>query len=302
MITLVISGGDSFTFGSELSDTRGELSPSRSCWANLIANKLGAKHCNTGRGARGNSFITRHVIYKVNQALRLGYKPEEIFVQVMLTYVDRSEIAVNFDTKLPFDSPWYYLFPGAAEDESKSQWVLEQIKKAAFKFANGETDADRFANLLHGEYNLRKEQGITDFVKHYYTIISNLNDLYISLKSILLLQNFLENRNIKYMYTYVSFHVLDRLTQSFRNADKFLNSLRDNIKFDDWYKFPDSVKTVEEHYDRNNERYDEIIISENGFNDWARANKYEYGLSHPMEQAHEDAAELIYERVKEIVK
>ena len=188
MITLVISGGDSFTFGSELSDTRGELSPSRSCWANLIANKLGAKHCNTGRGARGNSFITRHVIYKVNQALRLGYKPEEIFVQVMLTYVDRSEIAVNFDTKLPFDSPWYYLFPGAAEDESKSQWVLEQIKKAAFKFANGETDADRFANLLHGEYNLRKEQGITDFVKHYYTIISNLNDLYISLKSILLFQ------------------------------------------------------------------------------------------------------------------
>jgi hypothetical protein len=59
---------------------------------------------------------------------------------------------------------------------------------------------------------------------------------------------------------------------------------------------------VEEHYDRNNERYDEIIISENGFNEWALANKYEYGVDHPTEKAHEDAAELIYERVKEIVK
>jgi len=295
MITLVISGGDSFTFGSELRDTHNELTPSKTCWANLIANKLNAKHCNTGRGARGNSFITRHVIYKVNQALRLGYKPEEIFVQVMWSFWSRSEIAVNFHTQTPFDSPWYYLYPHMAEDESKSEWVMNAIKEHSikkFRFANGDTKADRFAKSLHSEYKTRKELGLVDFAKHHYTITDNLNDIYKSLKSVLLLQNFLENRNIKYMYTYVDFTIYEAFL-NMEPKNKFVNNLRDAIKFYGWYTFPGYHKY---EWDK------ETITTPYGFTDWTKRHGYEIGVSHPLEKAHANAADLIYERVKEIIK
>jgi len=289
MITLVISGGDSFTYGSELSDTHNELTPSKCCWANLVANKLGAnKHCNTGRGARGNSFITRHVIYKVNQALRLGYNPEEIFVQVMWASWSRSEIAVNFHSKAPFDSPWYYLYPQAAEDESKSKWVMNAIKEHSMR----DTNADSFARLLHDEYKTRKELGIVDFAKHHYTITDDLNDVYKSLKSVLLLQNFLENRNIKYMYTYMDFTIYDGFLY-IEPGNKFLNNLRDAIKFYNWYRFPGYHKYA---------CGKETMSIPYGFADWAKGNGYEHGVSHPLEKAHTDAAELLYERATEIIQ
>jgi len=203
----------------------------------------------------------------------------------MLTTISRSEIAVGFNTKLPFDSPWFPLYPHVAEDESKSEWVMEKLKQ---KIAG----SAYFAKLLHKEYNLRKEQGLVDFAKHHYMIATDTNDTYISLKSILLLQNFLENRNIKHFFTYIKFQVWDGLI-NVDPHDKFLNSLRDNIKFDDWYTFPG------QHIDYWNE---ETIISPYGFDDWAQENKYEYGVGHPMEKGHKEAAELLYEKVKEILE
>ena len=83
MIKLVISGGDSFTYGCELQDQLDERHASEFSWANLVANKLNAKHINTAEGGRSNSFIVRHVINTVYEALQHDYKPEEIFVQVM---------------------------------------------------------------------------------------------------------------------------------------------------------------------------------------------------------------------------
>ena len=108
MFKLLISGGDSFTFGAELPGDA--LHPSEFSWANLVANKFNAKHINTAQSGRSNSFIVRHIIYTVNEALKHEYKHEEIFVQVMWTFVARQEVAINCDTQR-LDSPWFPIDP-----------------------------------------------------------------------------------------------------------------------------------------------------------------------------------------------
>jgi hypothetical protein len=94
------------------------------------------------------------------------------------------------------------------------------------------------------------------------------------------------------MYSYISFQVWEGLLQ-IDDTNVFVNSMRDFIKFDDWYTFPGY---------NTSEWRGITLTAPYGFNDWAEANKYEYGVGHPMEKAHEDAAELIYERVREIIK
>ena len=272
MIKLVISGGDSFTYGSELSDD-GCLGPkhaSKNCWANLVANKLNAKHINTGEGGRSNSYITRHVIHAVlHEALQHDYKSEEIFVQVMWTFVPRQEIAVNFDIDRQ-DSPWFPIDPYVCEDESKSDW----FKKVSKSIPNWQEVHDD----MHKRYLINKDLGLVDYAKSYYTVVSDLHDTYTSLQKILMLQDFLENRNVKYMFTYVNEHVMTGL----RGRDKFTSVLHCFIKFDEWFKFPGDKEFM-------------------GFDDWAKANGYPYATSHPLEQAHEDAAELLYEKVRQIL-
>ncbi|SVE35376.1 uncharacterized protein METZ01_LOCUS488230, partial [marine metagenome] len=97
---------------------------------------------------------------------------------------------------------------------------------------------------------------------------------------ILMLQELLENKNIKYMFTHVNEHVINGLIGP---SNTYINSLRSFIKFGEWYNFPGHEETT-------------------GFDQWAKWNKYEYATSHPLEKAHEDAAELLYEKVKTITQ
>ena len=264
-VKLVISGGDSFTFGSELHNDIINPSPSKLSWANLIAEKLNAKHINVAEGGRSNSFIARHVINKIYEALQ-NSKPEDIFVQVMWTFVHRQEIAVNFPTKR-MDSPWFPLDPHVCEDETESDWFKELPR-----------DTETWQGLydgMHKRFLINKSLGLIDFSVEYYKVTGILQDTYTSLKEILMLQDFLEARNVRYMFTYVDDNVINGL----KGIDKYTKGLNSFIKYDEWFNFPGVV----------------------GFNDWAKANEYEYGVYHPLEKAHEDAADIIYEeKVKHI--
>ena len=196
-IKLVISGGDSFTYGSELGDdgVLGPLQPSKLCWANLVANKLNAKHVNTGGGGRSNSYIVRHVINRMYEALQHNYKPDEIFVQVMWTFVARQEIAVSFNTKR-VDSPWFAIDPYVGEAESKSEWFKELNPKTTINWQEVRDD-------MHKRYLINKELGLVDFAKEYYKVTGELHDTHSSLKEVLMLQDFLESRNVKYMLSLI---------------------------------------------------------------------------------------------------
>lgn len=286
MIKLVISGGDSFTYGSELPDDGN--GPSKLSWANLIANKLDAKHINTADGGRSNSFIVRHVTNAVHEAIQHDYKPEDIFVQIMWTFPGRQEFAINVDTKR-MDSPWFPLDPYVCEDESKSEWFKKLPKTSNDQWKTVHDD-------MHKRYLINKDLGLVDFAKEYYKVVSDTHDCYISLKNIFFIQNLLENKNIKYLFLYVNENVLIPL----QYGDKFTKGLSSFIKWNNFFTFP-LPKPMRNQIPKpkftklNRHRYF-------GFDSWAKANKYQYATSHPLELGHKDAADLIYERVKETIK
>ena len=305
MIKLVISGGDSFTFGSELPDEHaGQGISSKLSWAHLVSEKLGAKHINTAWPGRSNSFIVRHVMHQVSKALRDKFKPEEIFVQVMWTYLGRQEILVNnllheYDRggtprqpgsgpiyERRRDSPWFHIDPHVASDESP-EW---EGWKAVWKE--------------------NKRIGFVEYVKEYYKVTGELTDHYISLKEILFLQEFLENRNVKYMFTYVHTEIKDYLqicnvtsgyTSELETPMDIVDGMRKEIKFDEWFNFSCRLDNKKHEFPR---------ISSVGFWNWASESKHtgplknkKYRLGpedHPLEEAHQDAAVLIYDKISNI--
>ena len=72
--------------------------------------------------------------------------------------------------------------------------------------------------------------------------------------------------------------------------DSVIDSLYNQIDFDNWFWFPKGSKANE-------------TCEPRGFYQWARENKYLCGPDkHPLEQAHRDAADLIQDRFHELVK
>ena len=73
-----------------------------------------------------------------------------------------------------------------------------------------------------------------------------------------------------------------------RSQNTYLNNLYDQIDWDCWYFFPAGSKANETQEPR-------------GFYQWAVENKYPIGTTHPLEEAHAAAAELIKEKFNELV-
>ncbi len=275
---LVISGGDSFTFGAELPDDfDGDFSgvPSKLSWANLVSEKLNCKHINVASSGRGNSFICRRVLYNVYRALET-IEPTDIVVQVMWTFVMRREFKLIDGTLngqiYKNDSEWLSLDPHAILDETTSDWFKE-IDPNSHNY-------DGVKHSLKRKFNTYKHAGVVDFGKHWYTIVSDEDDIYASLREILLLQEFLKNKNIKYVFTYVGYWAPQMLFE--QEANNYIDALRSMIDTDTWFHFPSTP--TQQHYV--------------GFDDWARHNNYAYATSHPLEEGHKDAAELIYNHIK----
>lgn len=273
MYELVISGGDSFTFGAELA-TDNSVNPNPNSWANLVAQRIGKQHVNVARSGRSNSYITRHVLHQLQTALEQGTPTEKIFVQVMWTFTDRHEFAIGIPTG-EYDSPWMYTTPYSHVDETESEW-----------FKSVDRDLPTWQNVynsLKSFYNKNKQLGIVDFAKQFSKLTQSMpdNDSYTSLKEILLLQNTLKCYNIPYVFTYVNQHVMNGMFKDSSNSC-YLKSLRNLIDMHHWYSFPGD--------------YQEYI----GFDDWAKNNNYAYATSHPLETAHVDAADLIYKHIQVI--
>lgn len=272
MFDLVISGGDSFTFGAEL-DGDNSVHPHTNSWANLVAKQIGKNHINVARSGRSNSYIARHVLHQVQSALDKNIPSNKIFVQVMWTFVDRHEFAIGMPTG-EFDSPWMYTTPFSHVDETESEWFMNVDKRT--------TNWSRVYNSLKSFYKKNQELGIVEFAKHYSKLTQSapLNDSYTSIKEVLMLQNLLQVNNVPCMFTYVNQHVTHGLfSDAAENA--YLTSARKLIDITSWYAFPGD--------------FQEYI----GFDDWAKHNKYEYATSHPLESAHAAAADLICSHIRD---
>lgn len=274
MVKLVISAGDSFTFGSELEPSNEQLLPSVNSWANIVAEKLNSKHINIARPGRSNSYIARHIANQVSRALSTGIDTKDMFVQVMWTFTDRSEFAVGIDLT-EYDSPWLGLTPYTHVNENESRW----FKSLSRNIPNWQSIYNDHQTL----YNRNKSLGIVDFAKHYSKLVqsSALNDSYVSIKEILLTKLLLETHNIKYLFTYVNQHVMNGIMEDCAD-NKYIKSYR-NLLDVNWFDFPGNFQTYV------------------GFDDWAKHNNYEYATSHPLKAAHVDAADIVYKYISENV-
>jgi hypothetical protein len=112
-----------------------------------------------------------------------------------------------------------------------------------------------------------------EWFQHFHTV-----------KSILLLQNYVKFKKIPYIFT-----ATDNIVFSYKE-DSQLECYWQMIDFDNWFMFP---AATESHN----------TVTPRGFYQWALENKYPIGpYQHPLEQAHLDAATLMQGKFNELVK
>ncbi len=107
-------------------------------------------------------------------------------------------------------------------------------------------------------------------------------ETYSVLKEIVYLQNYLKANRIPYVFTSADVSVFKNSTVN--SNDPTISSLYGQIDFDRYFFFPSRDDDPK------------------GFYQWALENKYAIGTTHPLEQAHVDAANLMRSKFDELVK
>jgi hypothetical protein len=138
-----------------------------------------------------------------------------------------------------------------------------------------------WASINPKNTKLEIEKFTNDFFKHVGS--NDIYQTYNTLRSVFLLQSYLKNKNIPYVFTLADNQICNTFD------DPSIKVLSTMIDWQDWYFFPEGKGANQTETPR-------------GFYQWAIENKYSMGPgSHPLEQAHTDAALLIKEKFDEMV-
>lgn len=268
---IIVAGGDSFVYGSELSDCKdntklGTYGHSISTFSSLLAKNYNYK-CVAWPGYANDS-IARTVIAECNKHKKCG-------VIVSWTFPGRYEFRFNYPTGHR-KSPWYAF----------NSWTIKKPEEVVEQF---KTPNHIIAEVFKNNYTNAQETGVIDFANMFYEHVGSSEywEIYSSLKEIVYLQNYLKTNNIPFLFTCADNSILYNYTCD--HPDEFILSLVNQIDMNHWFWFPEGIKGHETKNPR-------------GFYQWALENKYPIGTTHPLEQAHLDAAILIQEKFNELVK
>ena len=266
---ILVAGGDSFIYGAELADQI--TGHSLSTYPALLAKQFDMEYVCAAWSGNANNAISRMTMNACQQ-----HKDKEMFVVITWTFVQRFEFRFNYNTKQAV-SPWY----------SINSWTIEDDTNSIQSYF---TNPDR--NILDAQLKnieTAKKTGVADFAKVFYKHVgdSEYYELYSSLKEIVFMQNYLKINNIPYIFLTAdnSFYQHDNY---FRSRDEYVDDLYMQIDWDSWFFFPSGINSNETQGPR-------------GFYQWAIENKYKVGTTHPLEDAHIDAAKLIEEKFNEMV-
>jgi|13_taG_2_1085334.scaffolds.fasta_scaffold21085_1 hypothetical protein len=199
-MTVLIAGGDSFTYGSEL--------PSQDhAWANLLATRKGWNICNTAKPGYSNSAIRRNVMNAVHK-----YRELDLFVAVMWSFPNRYEFRFAYDTGHK-ESPWYSINPWTYNDENFEEHFFTKDDQVLVA---------QQANRANAE-----AKGMTAFAKSYVQNVAQTEywEIYNSWCEIVMLQNYLIKHNIPYIFTQVD----NSLFECNSEMDGTLRTLRADI-------------------------------------------------------------------------
>jgi len=208
-MTVLISGGDSFTYGEELQDCNGSYS--NLTWSALLAKRMGMSYCCTAKSGAANSSIRRNVMNAVHK-----YKDtEDLFVAVMWSFPNRYEFRFNYNTGHR-DSPWYSFNP----------WIYQDIDMQEHFHMDNPEVLDQ--NLRHRQN--AESKGINDFARSYIKNVAESEywELYSSWIDVVMLQQYLLLENIPYKFMYVD----NCLFECNTDMDITLRTLKENINMD----------------------------------------------------------------------
>ena len=213
-----------------------------------------------------NDAIARTVVERCEQGGIHG-------VIVSWTFPGRYEFRFNYNTKQK-KSPWYSINSWTIKDD------INEIDEE-FVTPNNAILAEQIKTI-----NRAQRTGIGDFARTFYKHVggSEYWEIYSSFKEMVYLQNYLIVKNIPYLFTCADTYMFNHNTPN----DATLKSLSGQIDFDKWYLFPQGN--------------DWETPTPRGFYQWSVENKYPIGTTHPLEEAHQAAAELIKEKFNELVK
>lgn len=269
---ILVAGGDSFVFGAELKDQVN--GPSLNTYPALLAKEMNIDYYCAAWSGNANNAISRMTI-----AACENYKKQNknIGALVTWTFTNRYEFRFNYHTNQKI-SPWYSINSWSIIDN------ISEIEKE-FQTKNDNILRDQKQNILKA-----KQTGISNFAKEFFKHVgdSEYYELYSSLKEILFLQFYFEQNKIPYLFLLADNHFYNH-PNYYRQQDEYIDSLYKQIKWNKWFFF--------ESGDQENETRDP-----RGFYQWALENKYPMGTTHPLEEAHIDAAKLIKEKFNELVK
>jgi|TARA_R110000851_G_scaffold84271_1_gene183796 hypothetical protein len=265
-----IAGGCSFTLGNELSDDVNGKIPSKKSWAYNLYEKSrypgsSNEFVSAAHGGSGNSGIARRVfdtISKYNNPENTGISE----VVVMWSFNSRYDWAMPRHHALE-DSRWTTISP----------WDIDLAEEERHITLKG-------SETQQAQWKRRKEwlieTGVKPFAESLYKHATNeYHETYLSWKSIIWLQNILEKKGIKYLFTLADNSLFYRDFKHHKDQDSLMTALHDEIDFTKWFFFGERCM---------------------GFNQWATLNDYAYGTTHPLDQAHEDAVKLMLPQYKNI--
>jgi hypothetical protein len=268
---IIIAGGDSFIFGAELKDQIN--GPSSSTYPALLAKHHNIEYYCAAWSGNANSAISRMTMTACATAIKDGKQPIAI---VTWTFINRYEFRFNYNTQQKI-SPWYSINAWSIIDDTKlienefvnkNYYVLEKQKD---------------------NINRAKLTGISDFAKTFFMHVgdSEYYELYSSLKEILFLQNYFKQNSIPYLFLTADNHFYQH-PNYYRRQDEFIDAIYNQIDWEKWFFFEPGTEADHTKESR-------------GFYQWAVENKYPVGTTHPLEEAHSAAAELIKEKFNELV-
>jgi len=235
--------------------------------ANTFTALLGADECVAWPGY-GNDAIARTTIERCEQGVVDG-------VVVSWTFPGRYEFRFAYNTQQK-KSPWYSINAWTIKSD------LDSIKE--------EFVTDNNVILEQQKQTIERAQktGVADFASVFYRHVggSEYWEIYSSLKEIVYLQNYLLLKQIPFLFTCADSSIFNNHTVD--NADTVITSLLNQIDHDRWFWFPEGQGSNQTKTPR-------------GFYQWAVENKYPVGTTHPLEQAHKDASELMQGKFNELV-
>ena len=272
----IVAGGDSFIYGSELKDQDkcySNTGISELTFTALLAKEYNLSYVCAAFPGNSNGAIARLVM---NACETLDKSDTIVFV--MWTFPGRFEFRFNYFTGRR-TTPWH----------SVNAWdVAEGVSELEQHFHNQDTEVSK---IFERNAVIMNRTGISAFAKEFYKHVGDneIYELYTTLKEVVLLQNYLISNNIPYLFTTADAPFRTCITPRHMAEEVSLKSLYDQIVWDNWFEFPEGTAPGD-------------TLSPRGFYQWAIENKYPVGTTHPLEEAHEGAAELLKDKFNELVK